>query len=168
MADFENEVFGWDDEVEEASFSILPEGDYKFTVVAWERGRFEPKDPSKGPACDQATLHLRVEGQDEDGKMIEATIFHRLRLRKKEVGFIRRFFDCIGLASNNGTAVMPWNKIEGESGICEIEVHEYNGKRSNQVKQFYERSKAPKVGKNFSNMGTGAAAPKSSEPTFDL
>ena len=167
MADFDNEVFSWDDELDEASFSVLPEGDYKFRVLTWERGRFEPKDPTKGPACDQATLHLEVEGTDEDGKPTKVTVFHRLRLRKKELGFIRRFFDCLGLASNDGKAVMPWNKIEGETGICELEVHEYNGKKSNQVKQFYEKSKAPKVGKNFSEMGAGAAAP-SSEPSFSL
>lgn len=170
MADFENngnETFGWDDEVEEASYSLLPAGDYRFKVVTWERGRFEPKDPSKGPACDQATITLEIEGPDENGTPIKATVFHRLRLRKKELGFIRRFFDCLGLAPNKGSAVMPWNRIEGETGICEIEVHEYNGKRSNQVRQFYERAKAPNVGRNFSEMGAGAPA-QSSEPSFSL
>lgn len=168
MAEFENEVFGWDDEIEEASYSLLPAGDYKFKVAAWERGWFEPSDPAKGPACDQATLHLEIEGKDENGKPIKATIFHRLRLRKKELSFIRRFFDCIGLAPNNGSAVMPWKKIDGETGICEVEIHEYNGKKTNQIKQFYEKAKAPNVGKNFSNMGAGTAAPASSEPKFEL
>ena len=167
MADFDNEVFSWDDEIDEASYSLLPAGDYKFQVAAWERGRYEPEDPTKGPACDMAILHIEVEGKDEDGKQVKATIFHRLRLRKKEIGFVRRFFDCIGLAPNKGSAVMPWSKIEGETGICEVEIHEYKGKKSNQVKQFYEKSKAPKVGKNFSDMGTGAST-SSSEPTFTL
>ena len=42
------------------------------------------------------------------------------------------------------------------------------GQKTNQIKQFYEKAKAPNVGKNFSNMGAGTAAPASSEPKFEL
>ena len=157
MADFDNNgVFGWDDEVDEAKYSLLPEGDYRFTVKTLERGRYEPKDPSKGPSCDQANLTLSVVGDDVDGNPITATIFHSLRLRTKETNFIRVFFDSIGLASAKEKRVMPWGKIVGETGVCRIQIHEYNGKESNRVQYFYERAKAPKKGMNFNDVGEGS------------
>ena len=157
MADFDNnEVFGWDDEIDEAKFPLLPEGDYRFTVKGLEKARYEPKDLSKGPSCDQANITLSIIGDDTDGNSITATIFHSLRLRKKEAGFTRVFFDSIGLASSEGRKVMPWGKIVGETGVCRIQIHEYNGKESNRVQYFYERAKAPKKGMNFNDVGEGS------------
>lgn len=160
----DREVYSWDDEVDEAEYTLLPPGDYKFTVKGFEKGYYEPKDPSKGPACDQANLQLSVHGTDTKGNEVDAVIFHSLRLRKKEIGFTRIFFDCIGLVPKTGKAPLPWNKIAGETGICEIEIHEYNGQESNRVKKFYEKAKAPTTGKNF---GTGASTGYT-EPSFAL
>lgn len=62
MADFEREL-GWDDEItKDDDFALLPEGDYNFTVVKFNRGRHNGS--AKLPACNKAEIELKV----DDGK----------------------------------------------------------------------------------------------------
>lgn len=55
---------GWDDQIENdgADFVILPEGDYNFEVVSFERGRHNGSD--KLPPCNKATIHIKVKGEE--------------------------------------------------------------------------------------------------------
>ena len=56
-------TFDWDDEIEvDDSFELLPDGDYTFTVVNVERGRFDGSE--KMPACNMATVSFKVQGKD--------------------------------------------------------------------------------------------------------
>ena len=63
MADYYNNTTNgcmeWDDVIENdgQEFVLLPEGDYQFEVVDFERGRF-PGGP-KIPACNKATVTLQ-------------------------------------------------------------------------------------------------------------
>ena len=46
-------VYGWDDEIQnDSSFVIVPEGDYNFRVVNFQRGHYGGGD--KIPACPKA------------------------------------------------------------------------------------------------------------------
>ena len=56
---------GWDDQIEKdgPEFVLLPEGDYDFTVIDFERGRHGGSD--KLPPCHKAIVHIKVEGKGE-------------------------------------------------------------------------------------------------------
>ena len=47
--------FDWNDEITQDSgeFLLLPEGDYKFIVESYERGRHQPQPGGKLPACNE-------------------------------------------------------------------------------------------------------------------
>ena len=58
-------AFGWDDEIKNdgPDFVLLPEGDYLFTVTAFERARYE--GGAKLPPCSMAKLTIRIHGGDK-------------------------------------------------------------------------------------------------------
>ena len=59
MAD-NKDVMNWDDAIEKDGdeYVVLPEGDYPFKVVSFERGRFQGGE--KITACPEAVLRLEV------------------------------------------------------------------------------------------------------------
>lgn len=124
---------GWDDEISEdlEPFQPLPDGDYEFEVVGFQRGRFNGSE--KMPACPQAILKLRV----YDGEMLETTITHRLNLRKRSERFISAFFVSIGLKKPGERCRMQWNRVVGTKGRCRIGSRVYNGTTYNEVREFY-------------------------------
>ena len=78
---FDDREFGWDDEIEKDSpdYITLPEGDYDFEVVDFERARHEGSE--KLPPCNKAIVHIKVEGKDAGGHEGVAIIRHQLFLR---------------------------------------------------------------------------------------
>lgn len=137
MADFEREL-NWDDEIsKESEFTLLPEGDYNFTVVGFNRGRHNGS--AKLPACNKAELELKV----DDGKGNTGTILHSLFLHTKTEGMISAFLIAIG-QKKRGEPVKPnWNAMVGAQGRCKVGVHEWvNDKgetmKNNQIKKFYD------------------------------
>lgn len=61
--EYKGKELGWDDSVEKgSSFTVLPEGEYDFTIESFERGRYEGSD--KVPACPQALLKVRVDAPE--------------------------------------------------------------------------------------------------------
>ena len=66
MADNENKVIDWDDEItDDGEYSgeesvILPEGNYPFEVIKTEQAWFDGS--SKIPPCNMAKVFLRVDG----------------------------------------------------------------------------------------------------------
>ena len=55
---------GWDDPIENDSpdFVLLPEGDYDFEVVSFERARHAGSE--KLPPCNKAIVHIKIEGEE--------------------------------------------------------------------------------------------------------
>ena len=86
-----NGEMGWNDTLENDGdeFVILPEGDYVFKVVSFERGRFQGGD--KIPACNEAVLTLAVE---YNGGTVNIT--DRLKLHKSLEWKLAAFFRSIG------------------------------------------------------------------------
>lgn len=77
---YEERELQWDDVIEKegSEFATLPEGDYTFMVESFERGRFTPKEGNKLPACNMATLKLRIDTPEG-----AAYINHQLYLHTK-------------------------------------------------------------------------------------
>ena len=137
MSDFEKE-FGWDDEIEKDSdeWVLLPEGDYDFTVTAFERGRHQGSD--KLPPCNKAILTLKIEGAEG-----ATTITHTLFLHSKTEGMLSAFFCAIGQKKHGEKLRMNWQNVIGAKGRCKVYIDKWKGKdgeekQSNKIKRFYD------------------------------
>ena len=131
-------LMDWDDAIENdgQEFVILPEGDYNFTVVDFERGRFPGS--AKIPACNKATLTLQVNTADGT-----ATIKTDLILYRSLEWRISAFFRCIGQKKHGERLVMNWNTVVGSRGRAHFKPRNYtdrdgNERQANDVDKFYD------------------------------
>lgn len=143
----ENKGFelGWDSEIEKDSpdFVTLPEGDYKFEVIKFERARHNGS--AKLPPCNKAIVHLRIEGAE--GVSI---IRHNLFLYSSCEGMLCAFFTAIGQRKHGERLKMNWSTVVGSTGTAKIGVHKWtndNGREyiNNEVIKFYDFDKQPQV-----------------------
>ena len=104
----EERELGWDDTIEKesAGFIILPEGDYEFKVLEFQRARHEGSE--KLPPCNKAVITLVVETPEG-----EAHIRHNLFLHSRTEGMISAFFIGIGLKKHGEPLKMDWSKGQG-------------------------------------------------------
>lgn len=130
---------GWDDEIvkDGGGFTLLPAGDYNFTVAKMERARFAGS--AKMPACNQAKIELTVHSPEHG----DVTIFHNLFLHTKTEGLLSNFFVGIGQKREGEPLRMNWGAIVGATGRAKIEVNTYVSNKgeertNNQVKEFYK------------------------------
>ena len=128
----------WDDVIENDSpeFIILPDGDYDFEVVDFERGRHNGSE--KLPPCNKAIVHIRIEGKE--GISI---IKHQLFLHTITEGMLCAFFTGIGQRQKGERLKMNWSRVVGSKGRCKIGTRKWTndeGKEMvfNEVKKFYE------------------------------
>ena len=72
-----NGCFDWDDEIQNdgQEFITLPEGDYVFEVVDFERGRYPGS--AKIPPCNKASLTLQVKTEDGIARIRTDLILYR-------------------------------------------------------------------------------------------
>ncbi len=128
----------WDDVIENDSpeFVILPDGDYDFEVIDFERGRHNGSE--KLPPCNKAIVHIRIEGKE--GISI---IKHQLFLHTITEGMLCAFFTGIGQRQKGERLKMNWSRVVGSKGRCKIGTRKWTndeGKEMvfNEVKKFYE------------------------------
>lgn len=140
---FEDHELGWDDEIEkDTDYILLAEGDYSFTVESFERARHNGSE--KLPACNKAIVYLKVKGRDmESGREGEVTIRHQLFLHSKTEGMLCAFFAGIGQRKKGERMKMNWNLVPGSTGKAKIGIREYNGRKFNEVKKFYDPADTP-------------------------
>lgn len=135
---------GWDDPIENdgADFEVLPEGDYDFEVVGFERGRHTGSE--KLPPCNKATLSIKIKGAAG-----QTTIKHNMFLHTKTEGILCAFFVAIGQRKHGEKLTMNWNKVVGSTGRCKIYIDKWTNekgeeKTANKIKKFYEPEDRPK------------------------
>lgn len=138
MSEIIERELGWDDEISrESDFTIIPEGDYDFTVTGFERGRYDGSE--KLPPCNMAIVTLAVTLPDGS----TANLRHRLFLHTRCEGLLSAFFTGIGLKRKGEPLRMNWNTVPGAHGRCKITVRSWKGKngedmQSNDIKKFYD------------------------------
>lgn len=128
----------WDDEIsnDSGSFILLEEGDYTFTVTAFERGRFPGS--AKIPPCNKAVLTLTV-----DSPQRTATVKYDLILYSTLEWKLSEFFRAIG-QKKHGEPLRPrWNELVGARGRARFKVRTYTKKdgsegKVNDVEKFYD------------------------------
>ncbi len=139
MSEFNNidRELNWDDEiVKDSDFVLIPEGDYNFTVTAFDRARHEGSD--KLPPCNKAIITLRIALPDGTTQELK----HNLFLHSKCEGLLSAFFTAIGQKKKGEPLRMNWGAILGTTGRCKVSVRTWKGKngedmRSNDIKKFY-------------------------------
>lgn len=127
----------WDDTFEnDSTYTIVPAGDYEFTVTGFERSRHNGSE--KLPACNKAVLTIEI----TDG-INTTTVTHNLFLHSRTEGMVCEFFVAIG-HRKHGEALKPnWNAVVGATGRCKVSTRTYNGNEYNDIKKFYEPKGAP-------------------------
>ena len=134
----------WNDTIEnDSTFTLLPAGDYDFTVVKFERARHQPGPNSKLPPCNKAVLTIEV----TDGQQ-RSTVTHNLFLHSRCEGMLCEFFTAIGQRRHGEPLRMDWTKVQGAHGRCKVGVRDWIGRdgqpmQSNEIKRFYEPEAAP-------------------------
>lgn len=141
MSDYVNEGYelGWDAEIENEGkdFVVAEPGDYDFTVIGFERGRFEGS--AKMPPCNQAKLSIRIDIPGEAG---ECVIKHNLFLHSKTEWKLCEFFTAIGQRKKGQRVSMNWNAVTGARGRCKVSKRSFRNKDNkelwtNDIDKFY-------------------------------
>ena len=99
----DGKALDWGDEISnDNTFVILPEGEYDFTVISFERGRHPGSE--KLPPCHKAIITLKL----YDSKGNEAELKHNLFLHSKCEGMLCNFFTAIGQRKRGEPLRMNW------------------------------------------------------------
>lgn len=137
-------VFEWEDIIENdgPKFTLLPEGDYDFKVLSFERAR-HPGSPNL-PPCNKAIVHIEIDSP-EGRRVINSNLF----LHSKCEGILCSFFSAIGQRKRGEQLRMNWNTVPGSTGRCKVGIYTWIKKdgsegRSNEIKYFYEAQDAEK------------------------
>lgn len=140
----EGKELGWDDQIENdgPEFVLLPEGDYDFEVIDFERGRHAGSD--KLPPCNKAIIHIKVSGTQGT-----VTIKHNLFLHTITEGMLCAFFTAIGHRKKGEPLKMEWAKVVGAKGRAKVGIRKFTNdkgetKEYNEIKKFYEPEDKPK------------------------
>ena len=141
MSDYEmnnNGCLDWEDSIEDDGngFVLLDEGDYKFRVTGFERGRHAGS--AKIPACNKAIVTLSIDTPNGTAEVKENLILFKTMEWK-----LSAFFRSIGMKKHGERLNMDWNKVPGAVGRAHIVQREYTGndgtmKKSNNVGYFID------------------------------
>lgn len=119
----------WDsglDFVEEKEYSILPVGEYEFTVVNLEK------------TYSKAGSHMGVITLDiitDQGQ--HSTVKDYLVISESMTWKLSQFFQCVGLQKKGEVLKkMPWNKVVGAEGRVSIKHELYNDRESAKVNKY--------------------------------
>ncbi len=130
---------GWDAEIENEGqeFVVAEDGDYGFTVIGFERGRFEGS--KKMPPCNQAKLSIKLDMPGGENCVIK----HNLFLHTKTEWKLCEFFTAIGQRKHGQKTAMNWNAVNGAHGRCRVSKRSFVSKEgktiwTNDIDKFYE------------------------------
>lgn len=121
MNNFDNNIMDWDSTIESdgQQYITLDEGDYSFTVTAFERSRFPGS--AKIPPCPKASLTFAVDLPD--GRT--ATCKEDLILYRTLEWKLASFFRSIGQKKSGERLVMDWSKVIGAKGRAHFKPRTY-------------------------------------------
>lgn len=123
----------WDSEIEKdaGNFVLLPDGEYDYEVVGFERARYNGGE--KLPPCNQAKLKIQITSPEGI-----TTINHNLFLHSKCEGVLSSFFCSIGQKKHGEKLKMDWSKVIGSKGRAKVATKIYNEKTYNEIKTFLD------------------------------
>ena len=133
-----NLVLEWNDSIENdgQEYILLPEGDYNFTVIDFERGRFNGS--AKIPPTNKAILTVQVESKEGIATVkFDLILYRSLEFR------LSGFFRSIGQKKHGEKILMNWSKVVGSKGRAHFKQRSYvnqNGEEKfvNDVDRFID------------------------------
>lgn len=134
----EERAFNWDDTFTETedTFEVVPEGDYDFTIVDFERAHFDGSE--KMPPCNMAKVTYEVQAPDGGKARIRQNLF----LHTKSQWLLTNFACAIGMMHRgDGQFKINWSQVVGSTGRMRVSVRKYNNRDYNDVKKFYDKDK---------------------------
>jgi hypothetical protein len=146
MADTQNTGYelNWDGPIEKDSeFVLLPEGEYDFEVLSYERARHAGSD--KLPPCNKAVVSIRVSSPEGQS----TTLQHNFFLHSSTEGILCAFFTAIGLRKHGEKFSTNWPATIGRHGRCKLGIRKWKSEKSgqdmqsNQINRFLEPSDTP-------------------------
>lgn len=130
-------ALGWGDSIsQENQFTLLPAGDYYFTIKKFERGNFEGSE--KISACPKAIITFEVTAPDGSSAILTENYLLHTKMEWK----LSEFFAAIGMKQKGQPAVMQWSPdLIGKTGVCKVIVHKYKkdgeDRETNRIDKLY-------------------------------
>lgn len=123
MAEELSRELDWDEGIEltQGGFEVLPEGEYEYTVVKFERQRHAGSD--KLPSCPKAVLTLDMKNAEGRGQ-----VTHNLFLHTKTQGLLSAFFVSIGQGNVGDKIKLDWGKVPGATGRAKVTIRKFTKK----------------------------------------
>ena len=117
------ETFDWDSTIngDTQPNTLFPEGDYRFKVIDFNRGRFPGSE--KLPPAPKAILTLRLTKDDGTSKDIKTDLILAKSLEWK----ISSYFRSIGQKEKGKEFRMDWNAVIGAEGRAHIKQRTFMG-----------------------------------------
>lgn len=138
MDNNQNMIMDWNDSIENdgQEYVILKEGDYNFTVTAFERAHYNGS--AKIPPCNKATITVAVETDEGTASVKTDLILYRTLEWK-----LSAFFRSIGQKKHGERLVMDWSKVVGSKGRARFKNRQYTNsygevKTANDVDYFID------------------------------
>lgn len=143
-----NENMGWDTPIVDdgAGFDnkplvVVPEGDYEFTVVKFDKGWQNPTMKIKD-GCNKAVLLLKVSNEEGDSLINE-----NILLIKSMEWKLSSFFRAIGQKKHGEELRPDWNAVKKSKGMAHVKVEEYQAndgttKTKNVIDKFLDPVKS--------------------------
>lgn len=118
-----NNLLDWDSVLEDDGKELvtLPEGDYVFEVVEFQRGSFPGSE--KMCPCNKATLTLKISTAQGTATVYDDLILHKVMEWK-----LSAFFRSIGQKKKGQRVIMNWQAVPGAKGRAHIVVNKYTDK----------------------------------------
>lgn len=140
MSEDMGQAFEWDGEIEvsDNEFELIPDGDYRATVIAVER--MQHNGSEKMSPCPIANVKVRL----DNGRILSDRIF----LNSKSSWKIAQFFISVGMrnpsAPKEERLRMDWMGAIGRTCTIKVGTHEYKNKTYNEISEWVKpESPAP-------------------------
>lgn len=132
MSEDMGQAFEWDGEIEvsDNEFELIPDGNYRATVIAVER--MQHNGSEKMSPCPIANVKVRL----DNGRILSDRIF----LNSKSSWKIAQFFIAVGMrnpsAHKEEKLRMDWMGAIGRTCTIKVGTHEYKNKTYNEISEW--------------------------------
>lgn len=125
MSNFDSftEIYNFDTPIvaELQEFTILPEGEYPFTITDVEKKYYEPGPNSKLPPCPQITVTFMIDGGTHGQSKVTSHFFYY----KTTIWRVNDLFIGVGLAQKGQQFVPNPDLLLGKTGVVRLKQCKY-------------------------------------------
>jgi hypothetical protein len=129
--------------MEGGTYTLLPEGEYPFTVKMFEQGYHQPSEGGKIGECKKAMITLTVDGGEHGQADIKVDFFLWSTVEWK----IHQFFRSIGDRKHGEKGTPNWKAVFRKTGWCKVKhrqgTNKHSDKKFNEVDYFIYPEDAP-------------------------